>query len=384
MGTDLPEKRRALRDELGSLMARGVDEPLPDEAFNELALRVFRYQAEAVPVYGQFVRSRGIDPRELESWTDVPPVPVRGFQRLVFFDGDRDEAQARFLTSGTTGGGQTRGLHLVRDLSLYREALIPNARAHLNPESRHLRVLALLPSPDQHPESSLVHMVQQLKEEWDDGRGRFLAGADWSLDEEGLARSVQDAVDRDQPVLLVGTAFAFVHLLESPGLQGKLSLPAGSRVMETGGFKGRSRAVPRDVLYQELSGLLDLPLERIVNEYGMTEMLSQFYEPVLRDGGPPDPARRFLVGPPWVRTRILDPHRLDPVGPGEPGLLAHLDLANLHSVSALLTEDQGVAVPGGFRILGRTPGAEPRGCSLTMEELLAAGDSLATSRARSE
>jgi len=30
----------------------------------------------------------------------------------------------------------------------------------------------------------------------------------------------------------------------------------------------------------------------------------------------------------------------------------------------------GVAVADGFRLLGRIPGAEPRGCSLAIEELL--------------
>jgi hypothetical protein len=110
----------------------------------------------------------------------------------------------------------------------------------------------------------------------------------------------------------------------------------------------------------------------MVNEYGMTEMLSQFYEPVLRDERAHALSGRWHVGPPWVRTRVLDPATLDPVDPGEPGLLAHLDLANLDSVAAILTEDIGVAVHDGFRLLGRNQGAEPRGCSLAMEELLQA------------
>ncbi len=57
---------------------------------------------------------------------------------------------------------------------------------------------------------------------------------------------------------------------------------------------------------------------------------------------------------------------------GRPGLLAHFDLANLGSVSAVLTEDVGVGEPGGFRLLGRAAGAEPRGCSIAMDDLLAA------------
>jgi hypothetical protein len=117
----------------------------------------------------------------------------------------------------------------------------------------------------------------------------------------------------------------------------------------------------------------------MVNEYGMTELLSQFYEPVFRVGGAaradlgsaPLENRRH-VGPPWVRTRVLDPETLEPCAPGAPGLLCHLDLANAGSVAAVLTADLGVADEGGFRVLGRAPGAEPRGCSLALEELLEA------------
>jgi acyl-CoA synthetase (AMP-forming)/AMP-acid ligase II len=141
--------------------------------------------------------------------------------------------------------------------------------------------------------------------------------------------------------------------------------------METGGFKGRSRAVSRDDLYDELNRRLGVPLRHIVNEYGMTELLSQFYEPVIRGGAPEAPSERFHLPPPWVRTRIVDPMTLEAVPEGEVGLLSHLDLANVGSVVAVLTEDLGQKVASGFRLIGRARDAEPRGCSLAMEELMA-------------
>jgi hypothetical protein len=146
--------------------------------------------------------------------------------------------------------------------------------------------------------------------------------------------------------------------------------------METGGFKGRSRTVSRDQLYGSLAARFGLPLERMVNEYGMTELLSQFYEPVLRNPRSLALADRWHVGPPWVRTQILDPATLGPVSAGHVGLLSHFDLANLDSVSAVLTEDLGEAFGNGFRLQGRSSGAEPRGCSLSMEDLLLARESV--------
>ena len=142
--------------------------------------------------------------------------------------------------------------------------------------------------------------------------------------------------------------------------------------METGGFKGRSREVPRPELYRELSRALGISADRMVNEYGMTELLSQLYEPVLADEAPTSLEDRIHRPPPWLRVRALDPDTLAPRSPGQRGLLAFYDLANLGSVSAILTQDVGrVSVSGEVTLEGRAPGSEPRGCSLAMEELLA-------------
>jgi hypothetical protein len=395
MDEALATEGRRLREILVAGMARGVRTPLGDEGFNELALQVFRFQARAVPVYGALVRSRGMDPVQVTDWRDIPPVPARAFRSFDLLAGGPGREEAAFRTSGTTGGAGDRGVHRVLDLGLYRASLLSNAAAHLNPEGGSLRVVALLPPPSERPDSSLVHMAGVLMEEWDDGGGGFFLDSRWKLRSEVFMRTLARARRDGTPVLLVSTAFALVHLLDFWGEGAKegdaLRLPPGSRVMETGGFKGRTREVGRAELYRNVAGLLGVPEHRIVNEYGMTELLSQFYEPCLREAavvstgsqgiGPErgdsegearcsPPGERFLVGPPWVRTRTLDPETLEPVRSGAAGLLYHLDLANLYSVSAILTEDLGIMDREGFRVQGRAPGAEPRGCSLTMEELV--------------
>jgi len=369
-------ERELIRAALGEVMRRGVREGWAEEAFSNLTLRIFRYQVQSNPVYGAFVRNRGVDPETLSDWSAIPPVPARAFKEVPLYCGDPALAAATFLTSGTTRGGEGRGRHPVRDLSLYRASLIPMAEAYLHPcgsPSRSpLRLIALLPDPQARPESSLVHMAGVLKADWDDGRGGFFASADWALDLEGVEAAMRGAVSDRTPVLLLGTAFAFVHWLDASAGRSLPSLPSGSVIMETGGYKGRSREVPRAELYASLSDRLGVPLGRIVNEYGMTEMLSQFYEPVLPGDAPAEVEGRWHVSPPWVRTRILNPNDLTPVPAGEPGLLCHYDLANLDSVSGILTEDWGVAAGSGFRVLGRLLDAEPRGCSLSLEELLTA------------
>ena len=64
------------------------------------------------------------------------------------------------------------------------------------------------------------------------------------------------------------------------------------------------------------------------------------------------------------KIRVVDPEEpvVDLVE-GEPGILAIYDLANLHSVSAILTEDVGIKVGNGFEVIGRLSGADLRGCN---------------------
>lgn len=362
----LEEEAARLRERLLAWMA-GEAEGM---AVDPLGLEVLRYQARANPVYGKLLERRGVDPLTTSDWRDFPPVPTRAFKELPPVAGAGEPA-ALFRTSGTTGGTELRGEHRVLDLELYHASLLAQARRHLLPDGEAIRVLALLPPPGLQPHSSLVHMAGVLSEAWDGGQGVFLADGEWRLERDRVAKALARAEAAGVPVLLISTAFGLVQWLD--GGPDPVTLPPGSRIMETGGFKGRSRRVERGQLYGEASAALGVPVGRIVNEYGMTELLSQFYEPVLGEGGPEDPSVRRLVGPPWVRTRVLDPRDLSPVSPGEPGLLCHLDLANLFSAALVLTEDLGIQKGDGFQVLGRAPGAEPRGCSLTMEDYLAAG-----------
>ena len=44
-------------------------------------------------------------------------------------------------------------------------------------------------------------------------------------------------------------------------------------------------------------------------------------------------------------------------------------------MTSILTEDVGIAVDGGFQLLGRAEGAQAKGCSLAVEEFLQAAKS---------
>jgi hypothetical protein len=166
------------------------------------------------------------------------------------------------------------------------------------------------------------------------------------------------------PVLLLGTAFSFVHLLDYLAENDlRFQLPAGSRVMETGGYKNRSRAMPKAELHQLITERLGVPPSHIICEYGMSELSSQAYDSRIQNPESRIQNRVFQF-PPWVRVQIISPETGYEVADGETGLIRVFDLANVFSVMAIQTEDLGIRRGNGFELLGRAQLAEPRGCSL--------------------
>jgi hypothetical protein len=144
------------------------------------------------------------------------------------------------------------------------------------------------------------------------------------------------------------------------------ALPDGSLILDTGGYKRGSRALPLEMFYGTLSDTLGVPRSACINMYGMTELSTQFYD----DGNAVLPSVKS--GPHWIRTRTVDPLTGLDAPPGEPGILVHCDLANFNAATTILTEDVGISVEGGFLLLGRAEGAQAKGCSLAVEEFLRA------------
>jgi len=339
-----------------------------EERFEALALELFAHQFEHCPPYQRFCERRAATPASLGGWRAIPPVPTGAFKELSLRSFPAEQRIHTFRTSGTSTA--RRGELHLDTLELYEASLLPSfcrfLLPDLSPELPLATILVLAASPGEVRDSSLSHMFGvAIRELGAEGSRFFVEGGKLRSDE--LLRALEKAPAR-QPLLLCGTAFAFVHLLDTlEQRDARLSLPAAARIMETGGFKGRSRTMPRPALYLALEERLGVPLERIVNQYGMTELGSQFYDTVLRDPAAP----RRKLGPPWTRVRIVDPETGQDVPSDGVGTLVVVDLANTGSVLAIQTADLGRRVQDGFEVLGREPGAEARGCSIAADELLA-------------
>jgi hypothetical protein len=379
--TALDLQRRVL-----ALIARGAEQPASDAEFDKLACAIFAFQYERCETYRAYCDRLKATPQTVEHWKQIPAVPTSAFKDFALTCFPVDEAVAEFHTSGTTR--EKAGRHFFRTLELYDAAIKPNFAAHLLPDlvaavdnrgwpdknnlprlagavTERLRMLILTPSAQEAPRSSLSHMMGLVMGEFGAAGSRFFVERG-ALCIERLVGALREVEEARQPVFLLGTAFAFVHLFDHCVASNmRFMMAEGSRAMETGGFKGRSREISKRQLYEMFEKLLGIPISRVVNEYGMTELSTQFYDQTLRAGRQTD----AKAAPPWSRVLIIDPNTGKEATEGERGLIRICDLANLWSAMCVQTEDLGVAGADGFEVLGRAAGAEVRGCSLNAEEL---------------
>ena len=339
--------------------------------FEELALRLCAYQLATNRPYARFAAAQGITLARLpQTLLEIPAVPAAAFKDATLATFDVRRAELEFHTSGTSGTAS--GRHFFERAALYEASFLAAFDRYVLPDEARLRYLNLVPNARYRPHSSLGYMMGHVSVVRGDGNaGWFLndeapAGTPLALEIDGFARALAAAIAERQPVCIATTAFAAVALVDALAERGlSFAAPAGSRIMETGGFKGRSRIVERGELYARLAAHLGIPEGRIIAEYGMTELASQYYDAPFSRGAAP----RVKIAPPWLRTLAVDERGCE-LPPGETGFLRHIDLANRSSVIAIDTEDRGYAQDGGIVLLGRDADAPPRGCSLDAEELL--------------
>lgn len=363
--------------------------------FSELALELFSLQFNHNAAYRKICEARTLPPQVVGHWTQIPAVPTAAFKELELTCLAPDERTTVFHSSGTTEQKPSRHFHNTESLAVYEvslwasferhvlwsaESLSASREAGTRGQAVRAPLLILTPPPSQAPHSSLVHMFEVLRQKLGAPETVFLgqigpAGA-WTLDLAATLAALSDSskLKTQNPKLLLGTAFSFMHLIDCLVERNlRVELPAGSRVMETGGYKNRSRTLPKVELHTLIAEQLGVSMENILCEYGMSELSSQAYDVasdkwhVTWEGDfsrHSSPVTRHFSFPPWAHVQIISPETGREVAEGETGLIRIFDLANVFSVLAIQTEDLGVRRGDGFELIGRAQLAEPRGCSL--------------------
>ena len=344
--------------------------------FDALALELFALQFKHNAAYRKICEVRKLTPETVKDWTQIPAVPTAAFKELELTSLAPEERTVIFHSSGTTEQKPSRHFHCAESLAVYEASLWAwfeqNLFSNSKLKTQNSKFICLTPSPEQVPHSSLVHMFDTVRQKLDALESTFVGqlatDGSWNLDFAATLAALADnsKLKTQNSKLILGTAFSFVHLLDYLA-ENKLrfQLPENSRVMETGGYKNRSRSMPRAELHTLIENFLGVPRENIICEYGMSELSSQAYDSEIQNSKlkTQNLARPFRF-PPWARAQIISPETGREVGEAETGLIRIFDLANVFSVAAIQTEDLGVLRGDGFELIGRAQLAEPRGCSL--------------------
>jgi len=308
--------------------------------FEDIALRLFRFQYKNNLLYQTYVQHLGKDPGLINSTAKVPFLPIRFFKTHTVVCGTWTP-EVVFTSSSTSGSGVSR--HSVLSLDLYLKNAVSIFQHFYGPvENYHF--LALLPSYLERSGSSLIAMIDYfIKMDSSGHSGYFLNNYD------ELLLKINSLKNSDRKIVLWGVSFALLDLAEKHEIDLSWCI-----VIETGGMKGRRKEWVRE----ELHGFLckKFNVKQIHSEYGMTELLSQAYS---RGNG-------YFGSPAWMKIQIRDIN--DPfqaLGKGKIGGVNVIDLANSHSCSFIETEDLGrVDENSTFEILGRADNSDIRGCNL--------------------
>ena len=360
------DKAAALVADLQGFIAQ---DECTDEQFNAMALRLFAHQYENNTPFRSFCQRRGASLRNVKSWRDIPAVPIDAFKVMELRSEPASPAERVFMTSGTTGRA-ARGRHFHPALEVYDLSMKRYFAQRFMQGVERMEMGILFPDEQAMPNSSLAHYLALAQSEFGTPESRYYLTPD-GLDMQGLCAALEASERSGQPFALLGASFSLVHVMDALREMGRsFKLPAGSRILDTGGYKGQSRELPLEEFYADLSTLFGVPRSLCINMYGMTELSTQFYD----SGNETLPSVKS--GPHWIRSRLVEPITGRDVPAGERGILVHCDLANYNAITTILTEDVGLWAAAdeshGFLLLGRAEGAAAKGCSLAVDEFVKA------------
>ncbi|MCH7514275.1 MAG: acyl transferase [Bacteroidetes bacterium] len=306
--------------------------------FDDLALKLFKYQAQNNPVYAGYIKNLKRDYRKIKAIKDIPFLPVEFFKTQKITCGAWEQ-QMVFESSGTNGYVPAR--HYIQDVTFYNTLAGRTFTSFFGPLNAYT-ILALLPSYMEKGNSSLINMVSYFIANAKLESGFYLKNL------EELVRKITDA--RDKKIVLFGVAYALLDLAEY--------FPVDMHhvtIVETGGMKGKRKEIIRQELYAILKE--KLKVKDIYSEYGMTELLSQAY---AKNG--------IFNASATMKVFIREPN--DPfsyVVHGKTGGINVIDLANIHSCAFVETKDLGKShEDGSFEVLGRFDYSDIRGCNFLL------------------
>jgi len=344
---------------------------------------------EACPPYGLFLQRLG---KPIESWeriADVPPLPVTMFKKFAL-SAVPDERVVRELHSSSTTG-QSPSRIFIDKTTAFRQAraLVSILKDAIGGARRPYLVLDVPESVGDGDTlsargaairgvgnfaSSTTFAMKTVSEPRGDTAGSGptggSAGGTMEPDWDAIAAFFEE--HGEGPVLLFGFTFIvwthFVLEAEARGL--RFAAPA-AQLLHSGGWKKlTAQAVSKDEFNTRAGAVLGTPASGALDFYGMVEQVGTVFV---------DCPAGNKHAPAFADVVIRRPHTLEPVAPGEIGIIEVVSvLPTSYPGQALITEDQGELLGvddcpcgrGGqyFRFTSRVERVEVRGCGDTFAE----------------
>lgn len=342
----------SLTQEVLQILDAGVDAQLSDERFNDLSLRIFRFQYQTNAIFREFCDVKKVDAASITRWQDVPLVYNDMFKTHLIASFPLEKAVLGCLTGGTTSLTQ-RG-RIFRDEDGKKLVFTANrimTGSYLFPdfeEGKRCRILVLAPSPELAPSMGMAIGMDQTRQHFGTSDSMFLLGKS-GIDVTNLLKALRESETSGVPVALIGATAAYVYFFQSCRKKKmKFRLPPGSRICDGGGYRGRFGKVTRDDYYEMVEEILGIPNDYCVNVLGEAETATNLFDDALRRHVKGLPKReRTRPVPPWSRVLAMDIDDLSPLPDGKVGLLAHWDLANVPTVLAVITDNLGYTTDNG-------------------------------------
>jgi len=304
-------------------------------SFEEKALDLFYYQAQNNSIYKEYLKFLKINSSAINSMEQIPFLPIEFFKYHKVITGENTHSHV-FLSSGTTL--PERSKHYIKDISFYEEiseAIFNRFYGNISDYT----LLALLPSYQENPQSSLISMIDFFIKKSNDSNSGYI-----KPDFKGIGKLLQK-----KRAILFGVTYALLDFIEHNKEDLKELV-----VIETGGMKGKREEMPKEQFYNVLK--VALGISSVHAEYGMTELLSQAYSK----------GEGIYESPPWMKVlirEINDPFAIN--NDLKSGGINIIDLANADSCAFIETKDIGNRFEDGrFKVLGRFDNSDIRGCNL--------------------
>lgn len=291
---------------------------------------------------------------------ELPWLPVGLFKRRLLRSIPESEVFRTMHSSGTTGQARSRVVLDRATAALQGRALASILRTLLG---RQRLPMLLVESQAQ------ARGAQRFTARQAGVLGMMPYGRDhlFLLDEAGQPRRAELRAWLERHGQAPFLVFAFTFMAWLHLVQGELQADLSQGILvHTGGWKRlQEQAVDRKELRRRLRAATGL--RRVHDLYGMVEQTGSVFLELEEDR---------LLAPAFADVLVRDPKTLEPLPPGQPGLLQVLSLLpRSYPGHSLLTGDLGVVLaedgpPGGLRgrrlqVLGRAPRAVLRGCSDT-------------------